>query len=287
MCAPKSLVEQHLPRQSLLIYRRKHIMSSIPGETKACAIKLLPRSQWVEAARRAISINPANAPMAHMLHLGTAAAVITPERLAIVTSKYWGAAGVHLTVSFLDNPAEDLRARILEHMNAWGVYANVQFSEVDSNGQVRIARLVGDGYWSYLGTDVLAIPTSEPTMNLDSFTMDTPNSEFVRVIRHETGHTLGFPHEHLRSEIVNLVDRDEAIKYFRNTQGWPPDVTIAQVLTPLESLGLIATATPDQDSIMCYWLPAEIMMNHIEVRGGTDINARDGKFAGSIYRKNE
>ncbi|KAH6842456.1 hypothetical protein B0I37DRAFT_356533 [Chaetomium sp. MPI-CAGE-AT-0009] len=234
---------------------------SIPGETKVCTIKALPRSPWVPAARLAIAVNPANAPM------------------------YWGTAGVRLTVSFLDEPTEDLRARILEHMNAWGVYANVGFVEVDSNGQVRIARRVGDGYWSYLGTDVLAIPTPEPTMNLDSFTMDTPESEFVRVIRHETGHTLGFPHEHLRSQVVNRIDRQKAIAYFQATQGWPPDMTIAQVLTPLENSALTATATPDQDSIMCYWLPASIMIDFMEVRGGADINATDGQFAGSVYRR--
>lgn len=259
---------------------------SIPGETKACTIKLPPKPQWVPSAERATSINPANAPMVQMLHQGDSEAVIAPEHLALITAKYWGAAGVHLTVSFLDDPAEDLRARILEHMNAWAMYANVKFVEVDSNGQVRIARSAGDGYWSYLGTDVLAIPNPEPTMNLDSFTMDTPNSEFVRVIRHETGHTLGFPHEHLRSEIVDLIDRDKAITYFQETQGWTPKVTTAQVLTPLASSSLTATATADQDSIMCYWLPGKIMRNGVGVRGGTDINATDGQFAGSVYRKN-
>ncbi len=255
------------------------------GETKGCTIKLLPRHQWVPAAKRAIAVNPANAPMVQMLHQGAAASVIHPERLALLTAKYWGPDGVHLTVSFLDNPAKDLRARILQHMNAWAAYANVEFVEVASDGQVRIARSAGDGYWSYLGTDILAIPTPEPTMNLDSFTMDTPDSEFVRVIRHETGHTLGFPHEHLRSEIVNRINRRKAIRYYRENQGWTPDVTVQQVLTPLDNSDLTATAAADEDSIMCYWLPASIMIDHREVLGGKDINATDGEFAGSLYQK--
>jgi hypothetical protein len=255
------------------------------SETKGCTIKLLPRDQWVLAAQRAIAANGANAPMAQMLYQGAPASAISPERLALLTAKYWGAGGVHLSVSFLDDPAENLRARILEHMNAWGTYANVRFVEVASNGQVRIARSAGDGYWSYLGTDILTVPNREPTMNLDSFTMDTPESEFVRVIRHETGHTLGFPHEHLRSEVVNRIDREEAIDYFWRTQGWEPEVTIAQVLTALPRSALKATAAPDPDSIMCYWLPASIMIDGVEVRGGRDIDARDGKFAGSVYRK--
>ena len=39
-------------------------------------------------------------------------------------------------------------------------------------------------------------------MNLEAFTMQTPDSEFHRVVRHEAGHTLGFPHEHMRKAIV-------------------------------------------------------------------------------------
>lgn len=44
-------------------------------------------------------------------------------------------------------------------------------------GDVRVS-LVGDGYWSYLGTDVLLIPDGMPTMNLQGFSMSTPESEY-------------------------------------------------------------------------------------------------------------
>jgi hypothetical protein len=112
-----------------------------------------------------------------------------PEHLVLLTTEYWGAAGVRLTVGFLDNPPADLKSRILAHMNAWGSWSNVQFSDSSADPKVRIARTAGDGYWSYLGTDILHIAAGQPTMNLDSFTMNTPDSEFHRVIRHETGHT--------------------------------------------------------------------------------------------------
>lgn len=80
-------------------------------------------------------------------------------------------------------------------------------------GDVRIS-LAGSGYWSYLGTDILHIPSNQPTMNLQDFSMSTPESEYKRVVRHETGHTLGFPHEHLRKEIVDNIDRNKAYNYF-------------------------------------------------------------------------
>ena len=168
-------------------------------------------------------------------------------------------------------------------MNAWGAFCNVQFTETAANPQVRIARTGGDGYWSYLGTDVLHIAAGQPTMNLDSFTMNTADSEFHRVIRHETGHTLGFPHEHLRKEIVNRIDRAKALQHFESTQGWSEAMVIAQVLTPLDDSALVKTAQADIHSIMCYWLPATIMTDNVAVDGGTDIDALDAQFSSGVY----
>jgi Clostridial hydrophobic W len=152
------------------------------------------------------------------------------------------------------------------------------------NPQVRIARTAGDGYWSYLGTDVLHIGAAAPTMNLDSFTMNTPDSEFYRVVRHETGHTLGFPHEHTRQEIVSRIDSAKAIAYFgAPPNNWSAEQTTQQVLTPLDASALNATAQADIHSIMCYWLPASIMKDNIAVDGGTDIDALDAQFASTLY----
>jgi len=252
-------------------------------ERPACSIKLLPEDQRIEAAYTASRINPANAPALATLSSVAPDVVIQPQHLALLTAKYWGSGGVRLTVGFLDNPPADLRARILSHMNAWGAFCNVQFTETATNPQVRIARTGGDGYWSYLGTDVLHIAAGQPTMNLDSFTMNTADSEFHRVIRHETGHTLGFPHEHLRKEIVNRIDRAKALQHFESTQGWSEAMVIAQVLTPLDDSALVKTAQADIHSIMCYWLPATIMIDNVAVDGGTDIDALDAQFSSGVY----
>lgn len=258
--------------------------SDVSGSTvETCTIKLLPQDQWIPSASRATAINPANAPADHILQQAVPQAVLPPEHLALLTQKYWGASGVQLTVEFLDGPPAELRAKILSHMNAWSATANVQFVETAESAQVRIARTAGGGYWSYLGTDILSIDASQPTMNLDSFSMNTADSEFYRVVRHETGHTLGFPHEHVRSEIVDRIDREKAIAYFMASQGWSRDQVIAQVLTPLDNSALIATASADPQSIMCYWLPGSIMQDGIAVSGGTDIDPMDAEFAASVY----
>jgi hypothetical protein len=192
-------------------------------------------------------------------------------------------------VSFMDTRSNALRTHILKHLNAWSRTANVRFAETNGVGQVRIARLDGppdmSGYWSYLGTEILAVDEEEPTMNLEGFTMRTPESEFVRVVRHEAGHTLGFDHEHMRSEIVARIDRRKAIAFYDEDQGWTPAEVKQQVLTPLSKRSIMGTAETDPTSIMCYQLPGEIMKDGQPVPGGDDINAKDYAFAAKVYPK--
>jgi hypothetical protein len=188
----------------------------------------------------------------------------------------------------MDNPVAELRRKILNHMNAWGRYCNVQFVASNINPEVRISRSTpspDDGYWSYLGTEIMDVEKDEPTMNLEDFTLNTPESEFYRVVRHEAGHTLGFPHEHSRIEIVKGIDAAKAIAYYKREEKWTKRDVMEQVLTPEDTSALIGTEKPDEKSIMCYWLPAAIMKNGVAVSGGTNINRRDAKFAASVYPK--
>jgi hypothetical protein len=247
-----------------------------------CLPRQLPRTKWVEAAHRATAINPMNRPAAERLGLVERGLVLTPEHIAVMTTKYWHTGGVKLAVGFLDNPPSDLRKRIIQHMNAWAKTANVKFAESKQSPQVRIAR-VADGYWSYLGTDILSIPAGEPTMNLEGFTMNTPESEYHRVVRHETGHTMGFPHEHMRKELVDLIDPDKAIKYFGETQGWDEEMVRRQVLTPLEESSLLGTEHADPNSIMCYQIPGSLTRNGRPIVGGLDIDKLDFRFAAKLY----
>jgi hypothetical protein len=256
-------------------------------ERLTCTPKSIPRSKWVSAAAHATEINPANRGPAERLVRAVRGFAAQPMHIAVLTKKYWGAAGVKLTVGFLDSPPTDLRKRILQHMNAWSKFGNVVFTESRVNPDVRIAREGGQdgGYWSYVGTDIHQIDDDEPTMNLEGFTMNTPEREFVRVVRHETGHTLGFPHEHMRDELVARIDREKAIKYFMATQGWSRQEVIAQVLTPISKGSLWGTAHADPNSIMCYQIPGTLTKDGKSILGGKDIDKLDGEFAGMIYPK--
>lgn len=250
-----------------------------------CTPKSLPGHLLERAAKTAIEINPLNAAPVHRLSGLVANGPPMLAYISVLTSKFWHTKGVRLTVGFLDNPPPELRARILLHMNAWSTRLNVAFVESNLSPMVRIARAEKHGYSSYVGTDILHIPAGEPTMNLEAFTMNTRESEFVRVVRHETGHTLGCPHEHMRRELVERIDRQKAIAFFQATQGWSEEGVIQQVLTPIEESSLWGTGHSDPNSIMCYQIPGAITKDGKPIPGGVDIDEQDFAFMEKIYPK--
>ena len=116
--------------------------------------------------------------------------------------------------------------------------------------------------------------------------MRTSEAEFRRVVRHEAGHTLGFEHEHMRSDIVKRIDRAKAIAYFDRTEGWTPEEVEEQVLTPAGEE--VDHGHGRERSAVDHVLPAargSIMKDGKAVKGGNDINPKDFAFAASLYPK--
>lgn len=256
--------------------------SSGTPEPRCCTPKRLPEHLRIDAAQTAISINPRNSP--RLDRFAEAGIEPTPMRIAVLTQKFWHGGKVSLSVGFLSAVAQTIATKILSHMNAWGKTANVEFHLGASAraSQVRIA-FAASGYWSYLGTDILSIPANKPTMNLQGFDQPMPESEYFRVVRHETGHTLGSPHEHSRQEIVSLLDPAKTLAYFERTQGWSAQEIQDQILTPIPESVLTATPHADQTSIMAYQFPGACTKSGQPIIGGSDINPQDAAFMGSIY----
>jgi hypothetical protein len=250
------------------------------SDAQSCMVQSLPPRLLTKAAEVAVRINPQNAPVLGAM-IGAAGLPLDPMHLTVLTSKYWGPQPRQLTVSFMGSTPQDLKARILQHMNAWSGCSCISFVLTNGTGDVRISRGAG-GYWSYLGTDIRLIPANNPTMNLQGFTMNTSEAEYKRVVRHETGHTLGFPHEHMRRALIARIDRQKAYAYFLQNYGWSQAMVDQQVLTPLPQGSFMGTPA-DQDSIMCYQLPGSITTDGQPIRGGLDIDTTDCRFASEIY----
>lgn len=243
-----------------------------------CTPKSLPSRLLEKAAEKAIEINAENS-QGSMRQWALQKKPTDRLAIAILTDKYWGSSTRTLSVSFMNSTSNQLGRRILGHMNSWK--CGIQFERTNGTGDVRISFGPG-GYWSYLGTDIRFIPGHRPTMNLQGFSMSTPDSEFYRVVRHETGHTLGMPHEHARRDIVARIHRERAYNYFWRTQRWDRATVDNQVLTPLDEVNLFKTPA-DQTSIMCYQLPGEITIDGTPILGGSDINDTDRAFAQEKY----
>lgn len=252
-------------------------------ELITCTPMYLPEEEWAEAAKVAAWINPCNAVMPACLP-DAIYDILPPGKLAVLTQKYWGAEGARLGVAFLDNPNAATRRMILQYANIWAQYANVEFFETTTDPVIRILRGEG-GYWSYLGTDNLRIRRGQQTMNLQGFTERTVESEFLRVVPHEFGHALGFPHEHMRREVVALLDPQKTIAWGREELGWSAQMVQQQILTPLEDGSLMATERADLESIMCYQLPGRITRTGQPIPGGNTLSASDREFVGKIYPK--
>ena len=84
------------------------------GPDIGCVPRQLSERLLVKAAETAVRINPINGPnVAAMASLGLRGEVMDPQRIAVLTSKYWGPRPRQLTVSFMESTPADLRARAL------------------------------------------------------------------------------------------------------------------------------------------------------------------------------
>ena len=144
----------------------------------------------------------------------------------------------------------------------------LRFEEVSSpdDAEIRIGFQQDDGYWSYVGTDVLSIGQNERTMN---FGYDlTQDSRGVDVPVHEIGHSLGFPHEH-QNPFAGIVWNEEAVReYFSGPpNNWDSDTIEHNILRKIPQ-GQVEGSEWDPDSIMHYAFEAGLIEQPEEYQNG-------------------
>ena len=111
---------------------------------KICFDRILPRD--LNRPRRVFALND-------------------PAGAIIIIRKLWPN-GSTLRVRFMGGTAQQ-QALAQEEAVTWTEHANLMFDFNDTpDAEIRITFNPADGAWSYVGTDCLSIPQSEPTMNL-------------------------------------------------------------------------------------------------------------------------
>jgi hypothetical protein len=133
--------------------------------------------------------------------------------LAALTGSKWRV-GRTLKVKFLAGEA-GIQEKVAQYAKLWEQHANLSLDFGNhSDADVRIAFELGQGSWSWVGTEAAAISRQEPTMNFGWLTASTPDSEYERVVCHEFGHALGCIHEHQHPEAGIPWDREAVYAFY-------------------------------------------------------------------------
>jgi hypothetical protein len=203
------------------------------------------------------------------------------EKGIISTGRKWKP-GRSIRIAFLGGHPT-VRQRVQHAAMEWTNHANIKFQFVGEGepGEVRIAFRPG-GSWSLLGTDALAAPADQETMNYGWLNQDSDEPTVRSVVLHEFGHALGLIHEHQFTGPGRIVwNEPAAIAYYGRTQGWNPDMVRQQVLTPYAESDAATTAQVDKDSIMMY--PIQAGIANIAVGWNTRLSPTDIDFIGRHY----
>jgi hypothetical protein len=184
------------------------------------------------------------------------------ELIRYVARKWVNGTVVHYY--FFDTGAwgagDDQKDIVREAFDIWkDVGVGLVFEEVKNidQAEIRIGFLAGDGYWSYVGTDVLGIGQHERTMNFGSDLTQDSRRENVPV--HEIGHTLGFPHEH-QNPLAGIVWDEAAVlaRFGGPPNNWDENKIRHNILRKIPR-SQIEGSEWDRDSIMHYRFPAGLI----------------------------
>ena len=247
-----------------------------------CFDRVLTGPQKVRWAALSKKENRTNTPAPPKRLMGMS---IHPAKMALLTGKKWKN-GRTLRIAFVDGSATQKR-RVREHAEHWRAYESVKFNWTATRAEsdIRISFQADDGSWSYIGTENLAIPKNEPTMNFGWLKDDTDDKEYERVVVHEFGHALGCIHEHQNPRGGIRWNEAKVYAYFAGPpNNWSKQDTYSNVIEKY-SLNQLNASVFDPASIMLYSFPGELIVGGKGTKANTTLSTGDKRFIAKMYPK--
>ncbi len=249
---------------------------------KVCVDRVLEGSLAEQAREAAWRERYQNQPLRTLRPGVSPSSLPEPMPMALLTGKMWKP-GRTLRVRFLDG-LELVKVKVEQMVHLWEAYANIKFLfGADPEAEIRVSFAHDPGSWSYLGTDALVMPKSDPTVNFGWLQSNTPDAEYRRVVVHEFGHALGCIHEHQSPEANVPWNKQAVYDYFAGAPNfWPPAKVDANLFYKYTKTVTQYTIF-DPLSIMVYPIPKEFTDGVYEVKMSDDLSDTDKAFIAKMY----
>jgi hypothetical protein len=195
-------------------------------------------------------------------------------------SKLWPN-GSTLRIRFMDGTTEQ-RNKFRRALDEWLRYANLQSTYVESQDAPIQVSFSGEGSWSMVGVDALAIAHgTSPTIDLG---FENGETDIPTNYLHEIGHLLGLVHEFTNPKARLSWNRDAVYKFFSG----PPNYWSRSVIdaTFFESGPYPGAREFDPSSIMMLSpLPADFFKDGRSFETPSGLSESDKRYISSLYPK--
>lgn len=231
------------------------------------------------------------------------------ERLINIIGKKW-VNGTVLHYYFFDKETDGRNVTLSDGSNEWRTWTTneeeknivrkafdiwknlgigLEFKEVFTReeAEVRIGFMRGDGHKSLVGRDIIDFNPGkdERTMNFGQDLTQYPSGLDTAI--HETGHTIGFSHEHQNPKSGIVWNEDVVYATLAGHPNyWSPEVTYHNIIKKLNP-DLVQGSSWDPDSIMHYPFEPGLINKPEEYQNGLTpaggLSERDKEWVRKFY----